>query len=707
MTRDTHIPRPAERSAFPLALPAGLLLLSLIGVGAVSRYALLTIVLDGLGATGVLAPAILAGLAIVPVFRLGRMPLRWHLLLGAALGLGVTSLLTLTFGAMGLLQRPLWLAMLVVATAVGLLRFRTLLRDGSDDARSLCRKEMSAGSRGLKPAARGVVGRGSSCEAVSAMDRRWQALWLLVGPFVALALLAAAHAPGFLWREEGFGYDTLEYHLQVPKEYLAAGRITYLPHNVYANFPANVEMLYLLAMRVLGDMRDIGVTANLIHTTFGALTVFAAWAIGRDRSPLAGIVAGVVTATVGWFVYFAGLAYVENAMLFFGLTALGVLLRTAPRASARAIRMRASAVAGLLAGFACGCKYTAVPLIAAPLALAALVVANGSVGRRLGTTVVFGLAALASFAPWLIKGAAMTGNPVFPLANRVFHAHPPGWGEAETDRWDAGHAIPAGDRTVAARFSALWGKVVADRDQRFGPLLLSLGLIGLIGRKRDRTDAALIAVIAVQLGVWLFVTHLFARFAVVLVVPLAVLAGRSVTPSMSRRRSAAITLALLVGVAWSLVATAGLYARESSDPAPASLIYDGVLPVYEYFASVNHDLPRDTRLLLVGDAKAFYFERSVDYCVAFNRNRFFEAARDTADTDALLAWLRDSGYTHVLVNWGELRRLASTYGYSPFVEPDRLEKMFDGLIEVGLRRAAAFTYPGATGRYVDLFEISR
>src|SRR5206468_4745108 len=48
-------------------------------------------------------------------------------------------------------------------------------------------------------------------------------------------------------------FDVLEYHLQGPKEYYQAGRIAFLPHNVYTNMPFGVEMLHLLGMEVLDD----------------------------------------------------------------------------------------------------------------------------------------------------------------------------------------------------------------------------------------------------------------------------------------------------------------------------------------------------------------------------------------------------------------------------------------------------------------------
>ena len=48
-------------------------------------------------------------------------------------------------------------------------------------------------------------------------------------------------------------FDAIEYHLQGPKEYYQAGRIAFLPHNVYTSMPFSVEMLHLLGMEVLDD----------------------------------------------------------------------------------------------------------------------------------------------------------------------------------------------------------------------------------------------------------------------------------------------------------------------------------------------------------------------------------------------------------------------------------------------------------------------
>ncbi|MCH9034394.1 MAG: hypothetical protein IID42_07805, partial [Planctomycetes bacterium] len=321
-----------------------------MSVGLVSPFALVSVLLDAVPAIVVLLPPVLFGAAVIPYLRLGKLPTAWRFLLGAALGLGTLSTLVFLGGLFGWLQRWVWVAIVVVEMVVGVMAIRASrsavdTEDANDGA-----AEKSKPRHGVDP------------------------LWLIVLPFLLLGVLVTTNAPGFIWQEEGYGYDILEYHLQVPKEYYQAGRISYLPHNVYGSFPSVVEMLYLLNMVLLEDDVDTGTSANLIHFSFALLTVYAAWVLGSLWSRRAGVVSGATMATTGWLTYLSGLAYVENGMLFFGLAATAVLLRSsrdaldeaAPGDSLRT-RRRHMALAGLFAGFACGCKYTAVPMIAGPL----------------------------------------------------------------------------------------------------------------------------------------------------------------------------------------------------------------------------------------------------------------------------------------------------------------------------------------------------
>ena len=108
----------------------------------------------------------------------------------------------------------------------------------------------------------------------------------------------------------------------------------------------------------------------------------------------------------------------------------------------------------------------------------------------------------------------------------------------------------------------------------------------------------------------------------------------------------------------------------------------------------------DAKVLVVGDARAFYVQRRADYCVVFNRSPFIEVV-ETADVEKVMQWLRDRGYTHVLVHWNEVDRLARTYGFSSTITPE----LFDRLAHAGLRLARQFPNPTSDRRWVELYEV--
>ena len=113
-------------------------------------------------------------------------------------------------------------------------------------------------------------------------------------------------------------FDVLEYHLQGPKEYFQAGRIAYLPHNVYTNMPFNVEMLHLLAMEVMGDWWWGGLAGQLLVAFFGpAAAVLIAGTAARGGSARAGWIAALVYLSTPWIYRLAAIAYVEGPLCFY------------------------------------------------------------------------------------------------------------------------------------------------------------------------------------------------------------------------------------------------------------------------------------------------------------------------------------------------------------------------------------------------------
>ena len=97
---------------------------------------------------------------------------------------------------------------------------------------------------------------------------------LIIAPFLVIMLLGAMLP--------AIDFDVLEYHLQGPKEYFQAGRIAFLPHNVYTSMPFGVEMLHLMGMEVLGDWWWGGLVGQLLVALYApAAAVLIAAATGR------------------------------------------------------------------------------------------------------------------------------------------------------------------------------------------------------------------------------------------------------------------------------------------------------------------------------------------------------------------------------------------------------------------------------------------
>lgn len=763
MTLETRVDG-TRRSHIRACVPAALfLLLAFGGTALVSAPAAVTAVFDALAAVMVLGPAVLAGYVLLSMFGVQNVPRAWRLMLAAALGVGVTGLFVLALGMLGAFRRNAALVLLAIMAAGGVLLIRS---------RKYSRR--TENSEDAPPPSPAIL------------DSRL--LWVLF-PFLTLGLLAATNAPGFLWQEEGWGYDILEYHLQIPKEYLLRGGIEYLPHNVYANFPSQVEMLYLLLMTVLDSTVDAGTVCNMVHLCLGGLAVFAGWTIARDWSPGAGAAAAVLLGSAGWVSYLGGLAYVELGMLFFGTTAVGALLAAmrAERPSAEsevntkqalhatpqqdhslpdkerqyiergrtgdnpvphtkagrhdpmADSGRMLLLSGVLAGWACGCKYTAVPMIALPIVLVVAVMVRGSMPVRVGRVAIWSVGCVAALSPWLIKNFVYTGNPVFPLANGVFRAAPEGFGPEETAHWDAGHAPKTEERSLGARAQMLWSHVLADRDQRFGPAVFIIALLGLrrgLWRTACRTssgagctgykpaphidalpnrqaaasswgriDAALWLMFAVQFVVWIGFTHLFARFAVVWLIPLALLGGRAMVTARSTAMHRVMVVLVVLGAGWNFAFAARLHHRENPGGIPAVLMYSGEIPGFEYYGVVNQELPADARVMLVGEARAFYFQRPVEYWTAFNRNPFLEQIAAGKSGGELIDWLREREVTHVLVHWTEIERIASTYGFAPTVSPEKIKAGLEAMKPSGLELMGEFGLPKRMGRYVKLYRV--
>ncbi len=647
--------------------------LVVLSVAFESVVALAIVFLEGPLCWLVVACAALAGGWVPHLLGLGRAPWRYRLILGATIGLGLLSLTTLALGAAGLLNRPTAVLLVIILAAAGTLR---LVLDWRAWRAQQPKPETALSSY------------------------HW--FWLAAGPFLALILAANTLPPGALWAEEGGGYDVLEYHLAVPKIFYEQGQITFLPNNVYSNFPLNAEMLFLLMMVLRGDAIEAAFMAQFVNAALAVLWIAAAWLAGREFSPRAGVLAGVLAAVSPWIAYLAGIAYVEPGMLAMGMAALAAMLRAARTAEHTG---RWSLLAGLLVGLCCGFKYTAIPLIALPLGLFPPFFRVAWPKRFLALG-IFGLGALLTFSPWMVRNLINTHNPLFPLAYSIFGAKTGTWDEALNERWEHAHR----DADVE-RLDKPLSRVAVERtvgDFRLGPWLCLLAIVGAITR-RDRWTITLVLILAMSFTIWLLATHLFARFAVALLPPLIVLAARILEETRSKWMTRAVWGIVVVGVCINLYLLGGLYydhTRVGGEPLDAygrtDWFVEGQWPGTQHVGAINR-LNAGSRVLLVGEARTFYLRTSGEYAVVFNHHPLAEDVRQSLDERAVLERLAARGVTHVLAHWGEMERLRRSYGFDPEIDVH----LFQRLSAAGLNEVESFVYPAARNSYATLYEVPR
>lgn len=547
-----------------------------------------------------------------------------HHLTGVALGLGLLSLITLALGWAGALGTPTAWMLLLAGVACGLVQARLRVRSLND---------WLGGSAGAA----------------------WLAL--LAVPAIAFAGIAARILPGILWGDEPHGYDVASYHLQLPREWLENGRVVPLTHNVFSFFPLNVEMHALLAMHLRGGAHAGMYLAQIMCGAFALLVPLAAYAIARSRGRLAGAAALIVCASAPWITMLGGVAYNEGGLMLF-----------ATLAAAWALRGRWFA-AGLLAGFAAGCKYTGVtsaillvPIVVAVCSQPLTRAESGKIRitKTLIGVIVFVAAALLTFSPWLIRNAVHAGgNPVFPLALRTLGAAH--FDDGQIERFEVAHAPRDDQRALTTRASALWQQV--GREWRYAaipigetfaiPTLFLLAAVTLACRLRDREAWAWTLLIVGNVGVWLFATHLQGRFLVQVIPCAAILCATA----RWRWQPAAV-----IGVAF----VAGAIAHRE----PASRLTDerylnlveltDLRPLWDDDVRLAlDDAPRP--LALLGDQRPFFFP------VEMSRLRYRTVFDVPSDRPFRDAWLGADlpGDVWAIITAAELQRLSQTYRRLP------------------------------------------
>jgi hypothetical protein len=347
-------------------------------------------------------------------------------------------------------------------------------------------------------------------------------------------------------------------------------------------------------------------------------------------------------------------------------------------------RIRRFALAGLMAGFACGCKLTAVPEILVGIAAISAVVAvamrilqkeqNPIPWRGLA---LFAFCGLLTFLPWLARNAVWARNPVFPeAAGLLGHG---GFSDAQVERWRRAHSPQPAQQSARARAAAFGEQVLGD--WQFGYEFLPMVLIASALTIRRPQTWFLAGLLLLLLIVWLGFTHLQGRFFI-LALPIGALLLVEVQWRGVRASSGAMIAIGLPVAVQAIVGAANLYAELLPH------LY-GNIPIVALLGDEDmswarpaalDSIPSSSPIILVGDAKAFWF-----YQIPMSRLRYKTVFDVDAPPGANLidAWAgqpstRNGGW--LVIDPAELNRMVRTYQPLPPVPREIAGK--DGVFTV-------------------------
>ncbi len=541
---------------------------------------------------------------------------------------------------------------------------------------------------------------------------------LLLVPGLALLLVAACCPPGSLWRVEAYGYDVTSYHLQLPREWIAAGRMSGLEHNVYSFLPSLIESGYALIGLLSGSVVEAVYTCQLFHVT---LTLLAAAAIGKTVAAKTTAAVGVGAAglflALPWVTITGSMAYNEMGVLAFGSAALLVIFGEAGTTP------RGAMAAGLLVGAATLAKLTAGVMVAVPVGLILLLRLNrrghSEAGRKkwvdLQLPAIAALAGALMLTPYFARNYTWTGNPVFPFAaERLGAGH---WDAERVDRWDTAHGLsPKQEGRLDALgrqwlFNTGYGAVggqptpremqnVARFETEGGVPTLWIvvavgGVLLLIHKDTRRFAGGLLLMLGMQVLFWMFATHMQSRFLLPTVLPAGLIVGLGYGRLVALTKQRAPTVAPVVGSA--LVVTLGLISfatlisqtRTVRDPANGEVLQTPLWVAVNAQITTHPDaldthpinrLPENSKTLLVADNSGLlYLRRPFLYATAFDDAPLGKIIRETGgiqdDPARVNQALRSAGVTHIWVHWSELARLHGTYGHDPDVTEQTLSRL--------------------------------
>lgn len=440
-------------------------------------------------------------------------------------------------------------------------------------------------------------------------------------------------------------YDSLTYHLGCASQYIASGGIKDLPGNIFSYFPQIISMNYLLCLLLSGA--ECAKVFQFYIAVMAIILVCGITAHYKGRP----LISAILLITSPLFVLNSTRAGAELPVMFFSMLMLLFVLEK----NEEPYNLPDNIFLGLIMGMAISSKYTA--FIVYVFFMIYLIYMFVKKKQTLSGLIAAGMIPFLVLGPYLIKNILYTGNPVYPFFSGLFSGSPK---LVEQAAAYVSHVSGFGSgMNIAGFLKSPWvltvNPAIFGGDAAAGLILVVFFLILCGAAKRMKTA---VLFIVFYYTAWYF-TGPVLRFLLPIEAACAVIGA--VIYSRAKTKIRVIAFGMLVFLQ---ALTSIYFVQKYLDPFSMLIQPEGryISNRVSYYkaASFLNNYDKNSRLvLLLGEARVFYFNMPVISYTVFNRADILENIKFGSDLNFIKEFMEcKAGF--LMVNRTELKRLKNS-----------------------------------------------
>jgi len=472
-------------------------------------------------------------------------------------------------------------------------------------------------------------------------------------------------------------YDSLVYHLSVPKRWLLAGRIFPIKYVTESYYPMNSEILFSYALAI----PKYTASAKIINFIFFILTLGLIYELSfkLTKDKKFSYLASFIYGTTPFVILQTWRTGNELSQAFWELLAVCAFFEWSRKKEKKFL-----AFSGIFAGLALGTKHPAtIMLFVFSLSFwIALFIQKRKLSAILKNYTFFLLFALAISSPWYLRNLFLTGNPLFPQFSGIISQF------TATQRNDKPLTTDFPPVTNLKKIATgVWNVTMGKIESgHTGPFYLIFLPVIFFFRKKTFFQKFLFFYVVLYGLMWLTVGgQYFRRFIPALPV-VSIFLALSVYNFLNFKRKNLIHIFCFAGMLYSLK-LAAFFLKSGQDPWGFLL---GKQSRIEYINTsrsthpklggklidwANKNLPENATVLFLSEARPLYLNRNYIWSEVHEQTPLVEWCNTLKNADKVFEKFKKEKITHIFFSLPEHMRIAKSYNLYYFSEDGK--KCFD------------------------------